>query len=194
MASILIAAVPVHGHVTPLLAVARHLSARGDRVRFLTGSRFAEAVAATGAQHVALPPDADFDDQQDLGQRFPERIGLTGAKSIAFDLEHVFVRPGRAQHDAIMAMHQAEPAGALLTDPAFAGGAFLLGHPLGRRPPIVVCGVIPLMIASRDTAPYGMGLTPLRGPLGRLRNALLGALAARTGVPPSGACGSGGQP
>ena len=71
MASILIAAVPVHGHVTPLLAVARHLYARGDRVRFLTGSRFAEAVAATGAQDVALPPDADFDDQQDPGQRFP---------------------------------------------------------------------------------------------------------------------------
>ena len=49
----------------------------------------------------------------------------------------------------------------LLTDPAFSGGAFLLGHPRGVRPPIVVCGVIPLMIASRDTAPYGMGLTPL---------------------------------
>jgi UDP:flavonoid glycosyltransferase YjiC (YdhE family) len=183
MASILIAAVPVHGHVTPLLAVARHFCARGDRVRFLTGSRFAEAVKATGAQHVALPPDADFDDTQDLGEQFPERIGLSGAKSIAFDVEHVFVRPGRAHHDAIMALHDAEPAGALLTDPAFAGGAFLLGHPLGQRPPIVVCGVIPLMIASRDTAPYGMGLTPLRGPVGRLRNALLGALAARTVFP-----------
>ena len=183
MASIMIAAVPVHGHVTPLLAVARHFAERGDRVRFLTGSRFAEAVKATGAQHVALPPDADFDDRQDWGQTFPERIGLTGAKSIAFDIEHVFVRPARAQHDAIMALHGAEPADALLTDPAFSGGAFMLGHPLGERPPIVVCGVIPLMIASRDTAPYGMGLTPLRGPLGRLRNALLAGLAARTVFP-----------
>jgi UDP:flavonoid glycosyltransferase YjiC (YdhE family) len=183
MASIIIAAVPVHGHVTPLLAVARHFTERGDRVRFLTGSRFAEAVEATGARHVELPPDADFDDQQDLGQTFPERIGLTGAKSLAFDVEHVFVRPGRAQHDAVMALHEAEPADALLTDPAFTGGAFMLGYPLGERPPIVVCGVIPLMIASRDTAPFGMGLMPLRGPIGRLRNALLGALAAHTVFP-----------
>ncbi len=183
MASIIIAAVPVHGHVTPLLEVARHLTARGDRVRFLTGSRFAEAVQATGAQHVALPPDADYDDRRDWDQTFPERAGLSGAKSIAFDVEHVFVRPGRAQHDAVVALHDAEPAGALLTDPAFVGGAFLLGRPLGGRPPTVVCGVIPLTIASRDTAPYGMGLTPLRGPLGRVRNAVLAGLAARTVFP-----------
>lgn len=183
MASIIIAAVPVHGHVTPLLAVARHFTERGDRVRFLTGSRFAEAVRTAGAEHIALPADADYDDRQDWDTTFPERAGLPKAKSLAFDVEHVFVRPGRAQHDAIMAMHETETAGAMLTDPAFTGGAFLLGHPLGERPPILVCGVIPLMIASRDTAPYGMGLTPLRGPLGRLRNALLAGLAARTVFP-----------
>ncbi len=181
MSSILIATVPIHGHVTPLLTVARQLAERGDRVRFVTGSRFAEVVTATGAEHLPLPAEADFDDREDLV--FPEREGLSGAKVIAFDIEHVFVRPGRAQHDAIMAAHADEPADVLLTDPAFSGGAFLLGHPRGVRPPIVVCGVIPLMIASRDTAPYGMGLTPLRGPLGRLRNALLSAVAARTVFP-----------
>ena len=181
MASIIIATVPIHGHVVPLLAVARHFAERGDRVRFVTGARFAAAVTATGAEHIPLPPEADFDDREDLV--FPEREGLKGAKAIAFDIEHVFVRPGRAQHDAIIAAHRDEPAEALLTDPAFSGGAFLLGHPLGERPPLVVCGVIPLMIASRDTAPYGMGLQPMRGPLGRLRNALLSALAARTVFP-----------
>ena len=80
-------------------------------------------------------------------------------------MEHIFVRPGRSHHDAVMALHRDEPADALLTDSAFAGGGFLLGHPVGVRPPIVVCGVIPLGIASRDTAPYGMGLTPLAVPL-----------------------------
>jgi UDP:flavonoid glycosyltransferase YjiC (YdhE family) len=183
MASIIIAAVPIHGHVTPLLTVARHFTGRGDRVRFLTGARFADVVAATGAQHVPLPAEADYDDRQDWDQVFPERVGLKGPKAIAFDLEHVFVLPGRAHHDAVMALHEEEPANALLTDPAFAGGAFLVGHPLGVRPPLVVCGVIPLMIASRDVAPYGMGLTPLRGPLGRLRNALLRGVAARTVFP-----------
>jgi UDP:flavonoid glycosyltransferase YjiC (YdhE family) len=179
MASILIATVPIHGHVTPLLAVARHHAQRGDRVRFLTGSRFAEVVRAAGAEHLALPAEADFDVSEDAEVTFPERAALKGAKAIAFDIEHIFARPGRPQHDAIMAAHHDEPVDVLLTDPALAGGAFVLGHRRGERPPVMVCGVLPLTISSRDTAPYGMGLTPLRGPVGRLRNRLLGAVADR---------------
>jgi UDP:flavonoid glycosyltransferase YjiC (YdhE family) len=176
MSSILIAAMPIHGHVTPLLAAARHFVARGDRVRFLTGARFADVVAATGAEHLPLPPEIDFDDRQDWNRTFPARAELKGTKAIAHDIEHIFVRPGRAQHDAVMAAHAAEPVDALLAEPSFIGGAFLLGHPVGVRPPIVMCGICPLPISSRDTAPFGMGLTPLRGPLGRLRNAALARL------------------
>jgi UDP:flavonoid glycosyltransferase YjiC (YdhE family) len=178
--SLIIATVPIHGHVVPLLGVAQHFAERGHRVRFITGSRFADAVAACGAQHIPLPAEADFDDRQDLQQTFPERRALKGAKALAFDLEHVFVGPGRAQHDTVMTAHTAEPADVMLTEPAFLGGAYLVGHPRDQRPPIVVCGVVPLPMASRDTAPYGMGLTPLPGPIGRLRNALLSAFAART--------------
>ena len=98
MSSIIIAAVPIHGHVTPLLAVARHLVARGDRVRFVTGARFAEVVTATGAVHVALPAAADYDDRQDWNATFPDRVGLKGIKSITFDIEHIFIRPSRAQY------------------------------------------------------------------------------------------------
>ncbi len=180
MSSILIASVPIHGHVAPLLNVARYFAERGDRVRFITGSRFADPVAVTGAEHLALPPEADFDDRQDWNQTFPERAELKGPKAIAFDIVNVFVGPGRGQYDAIMAAHTQEPADVLLTDPALVGGNLVLGHPRGTRPPVVVCGVLPLMITSRDTAPYGMGLTPMRGPLGRLRNAALSAVAART--------------
>ncbi len=183
MPSIIIAAVPIHGHVTPLLAVAAHFARRGDRVRFITGARFAASVEATGAHHIPLPPEADFDDRQDWGEVFPERTSLRGAKAIAFDIENVFIRPARAQYDAIMAAHAEEPADAVLTDPALAGGALLTGHSPASRPPVVVCGVLPLMITSRDTAPYGMGLPPLRGPVGRLRNSLLSAVAARTVFP-----------
>ena len=180
MSSIIIASVPIHGHVTPLLAVARHLAERGDHVRFITGARFGEAVRATGAHHLALPAEADFDDRQDWLEVFPERGALKGSRAIAFDIEHVFVRPGRGQYDAIMTAHREEPADAVLTDPALAGGAFVLGHPRGVRPPILVCGVLPLTIASRDTAPYGMGLAPMAGPAGRVRNTLLRTIATRT--------------
>ena len=180
MASIIIATVPVHGHVSPLLHVARHFVARGDSVRFITGARFAGAVAATGARHISLPEEADWDDRDDVQQKFPNRAALKGANAVAFDIENVFVRPGRAQFHAVWAAYGEEPAAAMLMDTAFLGGAFLLGRPAGDRPPIIVCGVVPLTIASRDTAPYGMGLTPLGGPLGWMRNALLSVVAART--------------
>jgi UDP:flavonoid glycosyltransferase YjiC (YdhE family) len=177
--SILIATMPIHGHVAPLLAAARHFAGRGDRVRFLTGARFADAVVATGAKHLPLPTEIDFDDRRDWNESFPGRAALKGVKALAHDIDRIFVRPGLAQHDAVMAAHAAEAADVILAEPSFMGGAFLLGHPLGVRPPIVMCGICPLTIASRDTAPFGMGLPPLRGPLGRVRNAALALLTGK---------------
>ena len=172
MTSTIIASVPIHGHVTPLLAVARHLVARGDRVRFITGARFADAVTATGATHVPLPAAADFDDREDLHERFPERAALKRTKALAFDIEHLFIRPARPQHDAVMTAHAAEPADAVLADPAFAGGALMLGHRRTNRPAVVVGGVLPLTLASADTAPYGLGLPPAKW-FNRTRNKAL---------------------
>lgn len=183
MSSILIATVPIHGHVTPMLAVARQFAERGDRVRFITGARFAVAVSRTGAEFIALPPLADFDDRLDLNERFPERTALKGSASIAFDIEQIFMTPARPQHDAVMAAHRAEHADVLLVDPAFAGAAFVLGYPRAERPAVVMCGVLPLPLASRDTAPFGMGIEPIAGGLGRLRNSALAAVARRTFAP-----------
>jgi UDP:flavonoid glycosyltransferase YjiC (YdhE family) len=183
MSSILIASVPIHGHVTPLLAVARHFIERGYRVRFLTGARFAAAVRDTGAQHIPLPAAADFDDRIDLNDRFPGRAALSGAKAIAFDVVELFTRPAAAQHAAVMRAQAVDPAHALLADPAFAGAALVIGHPRHARPAVVMCGVLPLSLASRDTAPFGMGLRPWAGPAGRVRNAVLAALAGRMLAP-----------
>jgi len=63
MSTVLIASVPVYGHVTPLLAAARGLVERGYTVRFLTGRDFEAAVTATGATFVALPIEADSVDR-----------------------------------------------------------------------------------------------------------------------------------
>ena len=64
MTNIVIGSVPIHGHVTPLLAVAAGLVERGHRVRFMTGARFADAVARTGSDFIGLPTEADFDDRE----------------------------------------------------------------------------------------------------------------------------------
>ncbi|WP_137145618.1 glycosyltransferase [Mycolicibacterium sp. CR10] len=176
MTSIIIASIPAHGHVTPLLSVAANFVKRGDDVRFITGARFADKIAATGAVHVPLPADADYDES--LFDSFPERARLKGVKAIAFDVEHVFVRPARSQYDAIVAAHGARPADVVLVEPAFTGAALLLEHPRAVRPTVIVCGVLPLCIDSADTAPFGMGLRPIRF-LNRPRNAALAALNSR---------------
>ena len=49
MARFMVTAMPFSGHVTPALAVAEALVARGHHVRFYTGAAFRERVEATGA-------------------------------------------------------------------------------------------------------------------------------------------------
>lgn len=175
MSSILMASVPAHGHVTPMLAVARHLVQRGDDVRFLTGGTFADRVTATGATFVALPREAELDEE--AVYRDPERAALGGAKAVAHDIEHVFAKPAPHQYDALETALGERPADVVLTDPGFVGGLVLLGHPRPARPPLVVCGIMPLATASRDTAPFGLGLPPTRW-FNRARNAVL-AIAQR---------------
>jgi MGT family glycosyltransferase len=176
MSSIIIASIAAHGHITPLLSVAENFVKRGDGVRFVTGSSFADKVAATGATFVALPAEADFD--QDVLTTFPERAKLKGVKAIAFDLEHVLARPAKAQYETLVAALAAQHADAVLAEPLFLGAAFLLERQRPTRPAVVMCGVVPLPIDSRDTAPFGMGLPPARL-LNRQRNAVLAALNRR---------------
>src|SRR6478736_949141 len=179
MPSVIIASVPIHGHVTPLLGLARKLVERGDDVRFLTGARFADVVTATGARHVALPPDADFDDR-DIEKRFPERGRLSPGKALAFDIEHLFAAPGGSQYAAVRELMHERSADAIVVDPTFAAGSLLAGLPSQDRPALVVVGVVPLALPGPDLAPFGMGLAPAGGPLGHLRNRILQAIADRT--------------
>lgn len=176
MSSIIIAACPVHGHVTPLLTVARGFVERGDDVRFITGAAFADRVTATGATRIALPPDADFNIDDLVA--VPERAGLRGIRALAFDVEHIFANPAKPQYEAVMAAHMARPADVVLAEPGFLGAALLLAHCRPIRPAVVICGVIPLGIPSADTAPFGMGLPPARL-FNRQRNATLAALNRR---------------
>ncbi len=182
MTSLIFASVPVHGHVTPLLPLAREHVDRGDRVRFLTGARFHDAVAATGAEHVPLPAEADFDDR-DISARFPRREGLSPVKAIAHDIEHVFVRPGAAQYAAIRRLLDEEGADAIVVDPTFAAGALLVELPAELRPPVVVGGVLPLNLPAPDLAPFGFGLPPRGGLVGRVRNGVLRAVTDRLFAP-----------
>jgi UDP:flavonoid glycosyltransferase YjiC (YdhE family) len=178
MSSYLITCTPAHGHVMPLLQIARHLVARGHEVAFLTSSRYADEVSAAGARFVALPVAADVD-LDDADAAFPERSGLTGPAALRFDMSNLFVRPGAAQLAAVRTELAAGRIDAVLTEPLFVGGALLQLLPPNERPPVVVLGIFPLGARSKDAAPFGLGVTPMPGPVGRLRNAVLRTIAER---------------
>jgi UDP:flavonoid glycosyltransferase YjiC (YdhE family) len=70
-----------------------------------------------------------------------------------------------------------EPADAVVAELAFVGAAGIIGLPAEKRPFAVTCGIFPLGVSSRDTAPFGLGLPPTRAPWNRARNRLLTTLA-----------------
>ncbi|WP_239065976.1 nucleotide disphospho-sugar-binding domain-containing protein [Microbacterium hibisci] len=162
----------------PLLQIARHLVARGGEVSFLTSPRWADRVRETGARFVPLPAEADVDlDEPD--RAFPERSGLTGPAAIRFDMTNLFVRPGAAQFAALRAELAARHVDAVLTEPLFLGAALLNRLPRSERPPVIALGIFPLGVKSRDTAPFGLGVPPKAGAVGRLRNRVLSLVAER---------------
>lgn len=178
MSTYLITSTPAHGHIVPLLRIAEHLLARGDQVLFLTSERYRERVSAVGAEFLPLPVDADVD-LDDADGAFPERVGLSGPAALRFDMSNLFVRPGSAQFTAVRALLSSRRIDAVLTEPLFIGGALLQLLPERERPPVVVLGIFPLGARSRDAAPFGLGIPPMRGVVGRLRNALLRTVAER---------------
>lgn len=176
--AVLLCSTPVHGHVTPLLAVARHLHQNGFHVRFLSGAKYREAIEATGAEFLPLPADADYDDS-DMDAAFPERVGLTGPAGIRYDISAIFLRPALSQLAAVEAALAAVATDAVLVEPMFMGTLGLRRKDRRDRPALISLGIIPLGLESTDTAPYGLGITPMRGPVGRLRNFLLRFLAQK---------------
>lgn len=150
MAEILVASVPIHGHVAPLLAVAAGLVERGHRVRFLTGARFSAAVTRTGSSFSALPATADFDDRE-LSQSVEARRP-PGIRGLRYDVREVFLKPVRAQYDALCELIAA-PTDAVIVDPGFAGAVLLTAEPRSGRPPVIVAGVLPLTLSSAAVPP-----------------------------------------
>ena len=181
MATYLLAATPVHGHVSPVLRVGAHLVERGHRVVMLTGSRFASAVTARGLEFEPLAGRADFDDR-DQDAYLPNRHSYTGLQRVQYEIRSIFVETIPDQARSIRALIERLDPDAVLVDGAFAGVApFLSGEgPLsGARPPILAIGVTPLSQSSRMLAPFGMAMFPARNRLERLKYRMLGVVARR---------------
>jgi len=171
MSRILVTLTPVTGHVRPALPLVRALVAEGHDVVVYTGRKFAEVVSATGAKHAPVVQGRDLDDADLEEWSVAHGAPAPGIARLRWDVEHHFVAtvPGfLADLDELVA---AERPDVLVMDNAFvAGGIAARRHHL----PSVLFSVSPLAVASKDTAPFGLGLQPPRTGWDGLRYAALG--------------------
>ncbi|MGV9408807.1 glycosyltransferase [Nocardia sp. NPDC003693] len=160
MARYLVAASPIPGHVAPMLTVAADLARRGHQVRFLTGESFLETVTAQGISCSALPADAAVS-VNDVA-REPAPGLLRKWRNGNAELRAGFLDPIAGQYRALRRELDGAHVDAVLVDVMFTGAIPLL---LAQRPrpAVVACGVVPLMLSSSDTPPFGMGWQPQKG-------------------------------
>ncbi|WP_329460577.1 nucleotide disphospho-sugar-binding domain-containing protein [Streptomyces sp. NBC_01497] len=173
MTRILVAAVPIPGHVGPLWRIANDLAGRGHDVTFVTGAQFRETARAGGPRFVALSGIAGFDTERQI-EVFEGRRGLQpGPQQLDYDFIKMFYEPVAEQHatlQRVLAEAPEEPT-VLITDQSFMGHwPVQLGAPGIKPAACIGIGVVPLSLNSVDTAPFGLALPPDSSAEGRARN------------------------
>jgi UDP:flavonoid glycosyltransferase YjiC (YdhE family) len=150
---------PDPGHSFPAIALCRRFSAAGDSPTLLTGTEWLETARTAGVDAVelaGLDPTAD-DDDRDAGAKIHRRAARMAVLNLPQLRE---LAPDLVVSDVITAC----------------GGmsAELLGIPWIELNPH------PLYLPSKGLPPVGSGLAPGTGIRGRLRDAAMRALTARS--------------
>jgi UDP:flavonoid glycosyltransferase YjiC (YdhE family) len=150
---------PDPGHSFPAIALCRRFSAVGDTPTLLTGTEWLETARAAGVDAVelaGLDPTSD-DDDRDAGAKIHQRAARMAVLNLPQLRE---LAPDLVVSDVITAC----------------GGmsAELLGIPWIELNPH------PLYLPSKGLPPLGSGLAPGTGIRGRLRDAAMRALTARS--------------
>jgi MGT family glycosyltransferase len=167
MANILVASTPAPGHVNPMLSVARHLSSLGHSIIFLSGKLFHDQAVTLGFRFVPFTGKADFDYRR-MDEEFPEVAAATpGPDAMNAICIYSGIDPVPDQDRTIRQILSEGQMDLIVTDVFFWGIFPLLLGPLDARPPVVTLGVLPLLVSSRDVAPFS---GPDASPESRLRN------------------------
>lgn len=178
MTRVIMAAIPVPGHVNPLRPIAAHLVAEGHEVVFVTGTNLRDAVETTGATFHPLKGAADYDGR-DLYKCFPNLTEAEpGVPQIEVYISEVLAGPMKDQHETIQDVLAQRPdtPTVVMHDLCFNGlWPVQLGAPGIRPVQVIGLGVMVLPISSVDSAPFGMGMLPDATPSGRERNKRLNA-------------------
>jgi MGT family glycosyltransferase len=175
---ILFASFPADGHFNPLTGLAVHLRERGHDVRWYTGPSYKEKLAALGVPHFPFVRATDVNGEN-LTEHYPEyaKLGL-GPKAIAFALEKVFFLNIEAHLHDVMELRKQFLFEAVVFDGAFYAGRLVAEKARVPAYPIWP-GPTPAPVSKTAPPPF-FGLRPMRGPFGKLRDAVVMKMIAST--------------
>ena len=163
--NVIFTAVPGHGHINPMVPLARALAARGHRVTFVTGAEMQERVVQLGFACVAAGPTLEQMQATALADpgvrsflatepwKVAAAIFATRGRGVLADLDGVDLAPDVVVHDAY------ELAGPVLA--ARAGVAWVT-HGLGPRWPSFLEDRVGTLVGDL----WGGGGAPPRGGIG----------------------------
>lgn len=168
MARFLIGTIPVIGHVSPAVPIARELVAHGHEVCWYTGQAFQATVEKTGARFAPILSWLDYSDVKNVPQSLmDQREAAQGVQRLKFDLKNFFIDPALGQVKDLSEILDQFPADVLLADSMFLGISWVAEQ---KGLPWAEFGSSALALNSRDTAPFGLGLPPSNTPFRRLKN------------------------
>ena len=156
---------PARGHLYPLVPLLDELALRGHRISVRTLSSQVELLRDRGFEADPISPEIEAIHHDDWKARTAQGALKRSVATFAARAEHELP-------DLERAIEGARPD--LLLIDVQTWGAAALAESTGL--PWAMWCPYPLPIPSRDAPPFGPGLRPARGPLGRLRDAALGRL------------------
>jgi MGT family glycosyltransferase len=147
-----------------MLSVGLHLAALGHTITFHTGEVFRSQVETTGLRFAGMTGRANIDYRNQGNSK--ENEGRTERDRILNHLKYWFIDPLPDQHRRLQQILEETPADLIMTSSMYLGCFPMLLGPRDNRPPVIGCGVTPLILKSIDC-----GLTTHDAtPEGRKRN------------------------
>ena len=172
MARFLFASTPIEGHAASPLSIMEHLVGSGHHVTWLAGAAYGERGRRIGVDHLPFTHWTDYSGH-DPFDFFPQLRGRRGVGLIKAGFRDVFVQEARNQ---VLDIEQAiDDVGAdVIVADGLVFGAALVSERRGI--PYASIGDGPYSTTSPDAPPFGPGLRPWAGAVGRLRNRALHGL------------------
>lgn len=167
MSHYLFALTDAGGTVPPELGAARRMLSRGHRVTVLCDATMADQAAAIGAEVRTWSEPAR--PVEDWSLRSPTAL----AKAMA---DQMFAGPAAGHaRDTTDSIAERRPDAVVASFVAV--GAMIAGEAAGLPVAVLIPNVYPL--PAEGMPPFGLGLAPARGPLGRLRDRFVTAASTR---------------